>query len=224
MGIFDRMDRVIRSNLNSLLDSTEDPAKMIDQTIIDMQSELKKAKRELIETLGSAKRLVKEAREQEEEAGSWEKKAVLALEQGDETLAREALKRKKSVSRKVDDTIGLAHEAESRAADMKDMIERVERKIEELRVRKASFAGDVKRARSATGSSDGVFRSATFSELDRMTNRLDQLEAEVEAHDLLEDDARQKAELDAKFRKLEKETGDVEVEDELASLKEKLRT
>ncbi len=223
MGIFDRMDRVIRSNINSLLDSSEDPAKMIDQTIIDMQSELKKAKRELIETLGSAKRLVKEAREQEEEAGDWEKKAVLALEQGDETLAREALKRKRSVSRKVDETINLAQESEGRAAQMKDMIEQVERKIEELQARKSSFAGDVRRARSTSGSDAGLFRSATFSELDRMTNRLDQLEAEVEAHDLIADDVRQKAELDAKFRKLEKASGDVEVEDELASLKEKLR-
>ena len=77
MGIFSRMNRVIKSNLNSLVDKAEDPEKLIGQTILDMEAELKKAKKELVQTLGTAKRLVKKAKEHEEEALRWEEKAVL---------------------------------------------------------------------------------------------------------------------------------------------------
>ena len=91
MGIFSRLNTVIKSNLNSLVDKAEDPEKLIGQTVIDMKAELKRAKRELVTTLGTSKRLDKEADELEEELGDWERKAVLALKTGDDDLAREAL-------------------------------------------------------------------------------------------------------------------------------------
>ncbi len=46
MGIFSRMNRVIKSNLNSLVDKAEDPEKLIGQTIMDMESEVKRAKKD----------------------------------------------------------------------------------------------------------------------------------------------------------------------------------
>ncbi len=88
MGIFSRMNTVIKSNLNALVDKAEDPEKLISQTVIDMKAEVKRAKRDLVTTLGVAKRLDKEAAEVAEEVKSWEKKAVLALKSGDDTLAR----------------------------------------------------------------------------------------------------------------------------------------
>ena len=63
MGIFDRLSRVVRSNVNAMLDSAEDPDKLLAQTISEMESGLKQARRELVETLGTAKRLEKEAAE-----------------------------------------------------------------------------------------------------------------------------------------------------------------
>ena len=59
MGIFDRFNRVLKSNLNSLVDRAEDPAKLLDQTVVDMETELKRAKRDLVTQLGTAKRLEK---------------------------------------------------------------------------------------------------------------------------------------------------------------------
>ena len=94
MGIFSRLNRVIKSNLNALIDQAEDPDKMIGQTVTDMKSALKRARKDLIEALGSAKRLDKKERDLEQEAVDWEQKAILALEQDDDDLAREALRRK----------------------------------------------------------------------------------------------------------------------------------
>src|SRR6478736_1292274 len=95
MGILDRLGRSIKANLNSVIDKAEDPAKLIAQTIEDMQDELKKARQEVVQALASEKQLEKKTADQVADSEGWERKAMLALEHGDEELAREALKRKK---------------------------------------------------------------------------------------------------------------------------------
>ncbi len=226
MGIFSRMGTVLKSNLNALVDKAEDPEKLIGQTIIDMKSELKQAKRELVTTAATAKRLEKKAIEAEEEASSWERKAVLALKADDEALAREALKRKAKATKEAEKIRTQAAQQKTAADAMKDTIERVEDKISDLEARKTTLAGQVRRAREAPsveaggGSSASRFGSETFDELERMAGKIDQLDAEVEVHDVLEDPKR--ADVDAKFRALEKQVGGSEVDDELAALKAKL--
>lgn len=224
MGFFNRLNTVLKSNLNALVDQAEDPEKLIAQTVIDMRSEMKKAKRELVQTLGAAKRLEKEAGDLEEEADDWERKAVLALKSGDDDLAREALKRKQKIKKKAEDTRGRAAQQAKNADAMKDTLERIEQKVEELEDRKAHLASQVRQARTAPGTAPGSgsrFGSETFDELERMAGRIDQLDAEVEVHGLI-DDSPEVADLEARFRALDKERGSSEVEDELAALKRKL--
>jgi len=223
MGIFSRMGTVLKSNLNALVDKAEDPEKLIGQTIIDMKSELKQAKRELVTAKATAKRLEKKALEHEEEASDWERKAVLALKSDDEELAREALRRKAKATKEAEKIRSQARQQDSAAEAMKDTIDRVEDKISDLEARKGSLASQVRRAREAPSAEAGGgsrFGSETFDELERMAGKIDQLDAEVEVHDVLEDPKR--ADVDARFRALEKERGSTEVEDELAALKSKL--
>ncbi|MBC7171851.1 MAG: PspA/IM30 family protein [Polyangiaceae bacterium] len=224
MGIFGRLTNVIKSNLNALVDQAEDPEKLIGQTVLDMEAELKKARRELVTTLGTAKRLEKKAVELGEEAAGWEEKAVLALRSGDEELAREALRRKTRTLKEAENVRAQAAQQASAGDAMKDTIERVERKIDDLKARKGTLAAQVRRAREAppevAGVSSSRFGSETFDELERMTSRIDQLDAEVEVHQVLEDPKR--ADVDARFRKLERSATDDTVDDELAALKRKL--
>ncbi|MCA9580015.1 MAG: hypothetical protein KC668_31520, partial [Myxococcales bacterium] len=93
---------------------------------------------------------------------------------------------------------------------------------EDLKARKSALAQQVRRARDVPGVEAGGsrFGSGTFDELERMSGRIDQLDAEVEAHSVLEDPSR--AEVDAKFRRLERGSGDAAIEDELAALKSRL--
>lgn len=223
MGIFSRLNSVIKSNLNSLVDKAEDPEKLISQTVIDMKAEVKRAKRDLVSTLGTAKRLDKEAAEVSDEIESWERKAVLALKAGDDALAREALRQKQRTSRRLGEVRGRAAQQASLADEMKDALDRLEAKIDDLEARKTSLASQVRKARTAPAGSGGSrYGSDSFDELERMAGRIDQLDAEVEVHSVL-DDGPSRADLDARFRALERSSGDVAVDDELASLKAKLR-
>ncbi|UCF48257.1 MAG: PspA/IM30 family protein [Myxococcales bacterium] len=224
MGIFSRLNRVIKSNLNALIDQAEDPDKMIGQTVADMKSALKRARKDLIESLGSAKRLEKKEKDLQQEAADWEQKAILALEREDEDLAREALRRKSRTLREAQNIRARAAEQATAVDAMKAQLERVEDKLDDLKARQKTLAAQIRRARDqqpdpAQPTGDRLGGGA-FSDLERMADQIDQLDAEVEAHHLLEDPKR--TELDARFRALESEEGEDDVNDELAALKAKL--
>lgn len=221
MGVFDRFNRVLKSNLNSLVDRAEDPGKLLDQTVDDMETELKRSKKDLVTQLGTAKRLEKKAEEAEAEVRSWEDKAVLALRSGDEALAREALKMKQRTKASVESVRKQADVALGAARQLQSTLEQIEAKIEDLKARKGTLAAQVRRARDS-GAGGGRFGAEALNGLDQLSGRIDQLEAEVEASDILGDPER--AAVDAKFRQLEKKTGGAVVEDELAALKRKLES
>ncbi len=223
MGIFNRLNRVIKSNLNALIDQAEDPEKMIGQTVADMKAGLSRARSELIEAMGTAKRLEKQADELDDEAANWERKAILALEQHDEDLAREALRRKARALAEAERTRGRVTEQEQAAKAMKDQLGLIETKLDDLKARQKTLAAQVRQARSQPSSglqAGDKLGGGAFSELERMADQIDQLDAEVEAHHLLEDPKR--VDLDARFDALEREQGDDGIEDELAALKAKL--
>lgn len=224
MGIFSRLNRVIKSNLNALVDQAEDPDKLIGQTVADMKSALARARQELISALGSAKRLDKKEKELEAEAADWERKAVLALEQDDEDLAREALRRKARTLREAGRVRTRAAEQATTADAMKAQLARIEEKLDDLKARQKTLAAQVRQARAQPTNQGGAagerLGGGAFSDLERMADHIDQLDAEVEAHDLLEDPKR--AEVDARFRELESEGSEDAIDDELAALKAKL--
>lgn len=224
MGIFSRLNRVIKSNLNALIDQAEDPDKMIGQTVADMKSALQRARKELIEAMGSAKRLENKERDLEQEARDWEDKAVLALEGGDEDLAREALRRKARSLKEARTVRARAAEQATAAEAMKAHLERVEQKLDDLKARRKTLAAQVRRARAEQPDPGSAVADklggGAFSDLERMADQIDQLDAEVEAHQVLE--SPRQAELDARFRALESREDEDDVEDELAALKAKL--
>jgi phage shock protein A len=218
MSIFSRFNRVLKSNLNSVIDKAEDPAKLIAQTIVEMEAELKNARKELVETLGTAKRLDKKRAELEEEVTKWEDKAVLALKSGDDELARDALKMKVRVSRQAEDAANQAAEQDKAARDMQSTLEEVERKIEDLKARKTTLAARVRRSREVPGAEPSG--GSAFSDLQRLSGRIDQLEAEAEVHDVIDDPETRNVE--ARFRDLERQAGKSKVDDELEALKRRL--
>jgi phage shock protein A len=223
MSILDRLGRAIKSNLNALIDKAEDPAKVIAQTIEDMQDELKKARADLVSSVATVKQLEKKYKDQLEEAANWEKRAMLALEHGDDELAREALKRKKKAEGDAADTDRTREAQQAYVTELKATIDQLDRKVEELKARKNTMASQVSNARAASGNATlGGSNAGAVGRLRSMQEKIESLEAEAEASDLLVDP--KKADLEERFRKLERgETAD-SLDDELAALKSRLKT
>ena len=93
MGIFDRFSTVLRSNINDLISRAENPEKMLNQLIIDMKSQLAKAKQEVAGAIADEKKLQSDAEAMKKQADDWERRAMLAVQEGRDDLAKQALMR-----------------------------------------------------------------------------------------------------------------------------------
>ncbi len=238
MGIFDRMGKVISSNINTLLDKAEDPKKSLDYTITEMGDSLREAKKEIVEALGTQKRLGKKVDELDNEVDKWERRAELALKSEDEDLAREALKHKKRVVAERDRAEAMRAEQRGVVLTMKREMERMDTKLEELKARKGTLANDMERAKRGAGDGvEGLGASGpgggAFDDFRRMEAKIDKDRTEVEAFaevDAALNDGLSEAELEQKFAQLEgrgvsadgKAGGDA-IDDELERLKNKIR-
>lgn len=237
MGIFDRMGKVISSNVNALLDKAEDPKKSLDLIVEEMKDQIRAAKKELVEAVGAEKVLRKKVDELDAEVEKWERRAELALKAEDEKLAREALVQKKRVVAERDRAEALRAEQRSTVLNMKAELERMEAKQEELESRKGTLAAQMKQAK-AGGGAEGLGQRGSgggaFAEFRRMEDHIEGKVAEAAAHGEIDEALRgggmSASELESKFAQLEGKgspepgsAGGQAVDDELAALKKKLR-
>lgn len=236
MGIFDRMGKVISSNVNALLDKAEDPHKSVDLLVDEMKDQIKNARKELVDGIAAEKVLRKKVDELDAEVEKWDRRAELALRAEDEKLAREALMQKKRVVGERDRAEALRAEQRAAVLNMKSELERMETKQKEYEVRKGTLATQLKQAR-AGGGAEGLGAKpggSAFDEFRRMEDKIEHHTQEVAAHREVEDalgGGMNEMELEAKFRRLEgkggagepEAGGSPEIDDEIAKLKKKIR-
>lgn len=224
MGIFKRMADVFRANINDMISKAEDPKKMLEQIIIDMDEKLIEAKKEVAGAIADEKRLYAQMQEQKELADKWEKRAALALEKGDEPLAVEALKRKK-------ESAGMAADYEANWTKQKEVsdslklsIQGLQDKIEEAKRKKNLLIARQKRAEAQQKIQSTMSKlsdTSAFDSFGRMEEKVKQIEAQAEAEEEL-NKSLSGNDLDDKFKQLERGGGSADVMDELAALKAKL--
>src|SRR5215468_2990770 len=94
MGILDRVSTLIRANINDLIDRAEDPEKVVKQLIADMNSQLVQVKTQVAAAIADEKQLYQRYQDNQEKATDWQQRAELAVEKGQDDLAREALMRR----------------------------------------------------------------------------------------------------------------------------------
>lgn len=222
MGIFDRLGTVIKSNVNDLISKAEDPEKMLNQLIIDMNEQYKKAKVEVASAIADEKRLKRALDEQEAKAADWTKKAELAVSKGDDKLAIAALNRKKEIDELVAQ-YRVQWEGQKSATDkLKASLRDLSNKIEEAKRKKGLLVARTKRAeaqKSIQKTMSGLNDNSVFDTFSRMSEKVDAIEsqavAEAELNDFMDGD-----DLNDQFKELEQQ--DAGVMDELAALKAKL--
>ncbi len=233
MGIFDRMGKVISSNLNALLDKAEDDRKLLELNLEEMAEQLKAGRQDVIAAVAAEKQLRKKVDDLKAEVEKWEKRAELALKSEDEALAREALRQKKRCETELEAAEKSRIEQRDTALKMKEELERMERKLEDLKMRKGTIAARAQQARSGGGSESLGARggSSAFENFRRMEEKIEGREAESLAMAEVEAalGTTERRDLEEKFRELERGLGgggsakDADIEDELAKLKKRIR-
>src|SRR4029077_5226943 len=94
MNIFDRIAMLFRSNVNAVISEFEQPEKMLNQIILDMRSQLVRAKQQVAAAIADEKRLQDQTKQELKEAEDWERRAMLAVQQNQDELAKQALMRR----------------------------------------------------------------------------------------------------------------------------------
>jgi phage shock protein A len=184
MGFFGRLAQLIKSNLNDLINRAEDPEKMLNQVILDMNTQLVEAKKQVAVAIADEKRLQKQYKNEASVAEEWEKKAMMAVRAGDDALAKEALMRKKE-----HDALAVAFQDQwekQRTAvnQLKTALRALNNKIEEAKRKKNVLIARKRRAeamKSIQETMSGLSDTSAFDTFDRMAQKIDQIEAEAEA-------------------------------------------
>jgi phage shock protein A len=217
MGIFGRVSDILKANVNELIDKAEDPAKMMDQMIREMHESLREAKIEVARAIADEKRLQQQLKQNQSQSKNWESKAMLALKKGDERLATEALKQKKTYDQLVTSIQPQWEQQNTLSSKLKDSLRALESKIDEARRKKEILVARQKRAEAQKKIHDvmsGMNDRSAFATFDRMEQKVMEIEAQADAAVELEMES-----LDDQFKALEAGS---EVDDELAALKAKM--
>lgn len=181
MGLIDRIGRVFRANVNSLVSSAEDPEKILEQTVSQMQDDLVQLRQAVASAIATQKRTERQAQQAQFTAEEWYRRAQLALQQGNDTLAREALTKRKSYQETANAMQAQIEQQNAIVGRMKKDMQTLESKISEAKTKKDMY---IARARSAEATArlnetlGGVNTSKTLGAFERMEEKVMQLEAQ----------------------------------------------
>lgn len=206
MGIFDRFRRVVKSNLNDMISKAEDPEKMLNQLIVDMNQQLIESKKSVASAIADEKKLERQVRENVSAGQEWERKAMLAVRANKEDLAKEALIRKQQFDKtaaQYKEQWNAQHESVEK---LKSALRGLQQKIEEAQRKKNLLIARARRAEAQKKINEtigGMADTSAFQAFDQMSKRMDQLEAENDAMMEIEDMTGGGDSVEQEFAKLE---------------------
>jgi len=206
MGIFERMKTVISSNINDMISKAENPEKMLNQLLLDMNEQMIESKKAVAMAIADEKKLEREATENKNQAADWEKKAMIAVRANRDDLAKEALPRKQEYEGYAQQLFTQWQAQKESVEKLKENLRALQNKIDEATRKKNILIARAKRAEAQdkinkTMSSISGNKSA-FDTFDRMAKKVDEIEARAEATKELED-ATSGATLERQFAQLE---------------------
>jgi phage shock protein A len=203
MSLLDRVSTLLRANLNDLVEKAEDPERLLKQIVLDMENQLLQVKTQVAIAIADEHLLAKKRTEHEQEAAEWRRRAELAVQKGNDNLARAALERALSHDQL---TAGFAAQAEDQKAEadnLRQALRKLNQKLSETRAhcemlvaehRRAKVVGRASKAQVAIGPDQDLAMDRMKSRV-RMKAAENAATAEVMGSESLED----------KFKALESE-------------------
>jgi phage shock protein A len=225
MGIFSKLSTVIKSNINDLISRAENPEKMLNQIILDMRDQLAKAKREVAAAIADERKLKSQLEDEAKQARDWEHRAMLAVREGRDDLAKQALIRQQEHTERVQ---VLQQTWQAQAAEtekLKGSLRQLNDKIEEAKRKRNLLIAKQKRAQAQRRIHDtmsGLSDTSAFEAFNRMADKIEEEErrniAQAEVTEALAGDT-----LESEFLRLEAGgPGGADVESKLAALKQEM--
>jgi phage shock protein A len=222
MGIFSKLSALVRSNINDAIAKAENPEKMLNQVLLDMREQLAKAKQEVAVAIADERKLRAQLEEEQKLAHDWEQRAILAVREGRDDLAKQALVRQQEHT---DRAISLDETWQRQNAEterLKDSLRQLNEKIEEAKRKKNLLVAKQKRAQAQKRIHEtmaGLNDRSAFDTFERMAERIEETErraiASAEVTEVLSGDP-----LEQEFRKLKPATESVDMQ--LLQLKERM--
>lgn len=183
MNLFDRFQRVAKSNINNVLKNLEDPEKILNQAVEDMQADLVKVRQSYAEVTATQRRLLKQKEQADAIAEDWYQRAQLALQKGNDELAREALTRRQQ---QVDSSTDLQSQIDSQNVSIDKLYEgmqALESQIMEAKAKKEQMIARARAAESTQKVNDmlsGVSGTTSMDAFKRMEDKVEALEASAD--------------------------------------------
>jgi phage shock protein A len=216
MGILGRVSRLIKSNVNDVIDSMQDPAKEIDQMIRDMEDSARQARTEVAESMAGEKLQLKRVAALVAEAKTWEDHAMRAVQAGDDALAKEALRRK---AEKDADRLAAEKTLQEQRVYVDQLtagLKALDARLKDVKSRQGTLR---QKARATKSGSPTSTKTSAFDEFDRMANKIEEVEVAANLDDELAGRTPESMAADKKLRELSETSS---VDDALAELKKKL--
>ncbi|HEX6926878.1 MAG TPA: PspA/IM30 family protein [Longimicrobiaceae bacterium] len=176
MGIFSKLSTVIRSNINDLIARAENPEKMLNQIILDMREQLTKAKQEVAVAIADERKLKAQAEEEARQAQEWERRAMLAVKENRDDLARQALLRQQEYAQRAQSLYETWQRQSAETERLKESLRQLNAKIEEARRKKNLLIAKQKRAEAQKRIHEtmaGLSDRSAFEAFDRMAERIE---------------------------------------------------
>ncbi|GMV05157.1 MAG: hypothetical protein AMXMBFR53_14360 [Gemmatimonadota bacterium] len=224
MGIIQKLSTVIKSNINDLISRAENPEKMLNQIILDMRDQLAKAKREVAAAIADERKLKAQLEDEVKQARDWEHRAMLAVKEGRDDLAKQALIRQQEHAERAAMLQQTWQQQAAETEKLKGSLRQLNDKIEEAKRKRNLLIAKQKRAqaqRRIHETMSGLSDTSAFEAFNRMADKIDEEErralAEAEVTEALAGDT-----LETQFLRLEAGSGDANVDAKLAALKQQM--
>ena len=182
-NLADRFFRVVKANVNNLITKMEDPEKVLEQAVDDMQKDLIKIRQSYAEVSATQKRMERQKESADGLSEQWYKRAQLALEKGDEELAREALARRQQqldVSNSLKDQMNVQSDAIEK---LFQGMQQLEAKIMEAKSKKDQMVARARTAKTTQQVNDmlsSMTGNTSMDAFDKMTEKVEMLESKAE--------------------------------------------
>lgn len=216
---FKRMSTVVSSELNAMLDKSEDPVKLLDQFMRDMSGDIREVESAVAKQIANEKMLKRKADDANALVEKRQKQAEQAVEAGNEDLAHRALQDKNDHETTATTLNESWERAKNDSEELRSKLDEMKKEYQEMELKKDSLQARAESAKTRTKMNrtmSSIGSDDSKQGFERMEEKVMQFEAEAETS---EDMSQESRTLDDEFEDLNKNNN---VDDELAALKKKM--